>query len=372
NAAKKENKECYLLSNEYDFEKEETKCHYGLCRICQDDSTGIHYGVPTCEPCKGFFKRSLLKNQKYKCKQNQDCKLIPKKTKKCKFCRWSKCVSTGMSVDKIRVGRKPNSIKQNINNEYYSYHQTYTSENYLNKSNQNQSIVVLDLLREKSYDIFINHTREFEEQERRAFRLIESGYEPIVYEMTDQFLQILRTKFLMFLQRHAACMLEIINDLPGFSRLSKNDINVAIRENFFSVLGIRISKVRKNGETFLMLDENIQFNRQVQTVLMGLDVQNNLNKEHIKLEEFQPSERELALLIPYFFSTFTINVKNTDLMREINEYYCRALYHEFCLNKRSRHYIQNFIQLVNFMPVLNKMCLDIDLTEQLKNISLVP
>lgn len=30
----------------------ETKYEFGMCRICQDQATGIHYGVPTCEGCK--------------------------------------------------------------------------------------------------------------------------------------------------------------------------------------------------------------------------------------------------------------------------------------------------------------------------------
>ncbi|WAR26611.1 E75-like protein [Mya arenaria] len=31
------------------------------CRVCGDRSSGLHYGVNTCEACKGFFKRTLRK-----------------------------------------------------------------------------------------------------------------------------------------------------------------------------------------------------------------------------------------------------------------------------------------------------------------------
>jgi len=91
------------------------------CKICGDKSTGIHYGVATCDGCKGFFKRSLSKYKAYYCfnsnKHNCEINLINRN--KCKSCRFKKCLSQGMSIKGIKFGRIPKlmkSINKNNNN----------------------------------------------------------------------------------------------------------------------------------------------------------------------------------------------------------------------------------------------------------------
>ncbi|KPP70864.1 retinoic acid receptor RXR-beta-A-like [Scleropages formosus] len=43
-----------------------------LCAICGDRSSGKHYGVYSCEGCKGFFKRTVRKDLSYTCRDNKD------------------------------------------------------------------------------------------------------------------------------------------------------------------------------------------------------------------------------------------------------------------------------------------------------------
>jgi hypothetical protein len=44
-----------------------------LCCVCEDRASGRHYGVLSCEGCKGFFKRSIRKQVLYTCLGDKQC-----------------------------------------------------------------------------------------------------------------------------------------------------------------------------------------------------------------------------------------------------------------------------------------------------------
>lgn len=86
---------------------------FGKCKICTDTATGVHYGIVTCEGCKGFYKRSLSKHKSYFCYNKNNCIINMITRNRCKSCRFKKCVKQGMSIDGIRMGRIPKSEKLN-------------------------------------------------------------------------------------------------------------------------------------------------------------------------------------------------------------------------------------------------------------------
>ncbi|KAG7265042.1 hypothetical protein CRUP_033561 [Coryphaenoides rupestris] len=57
------------------------------CKICGDKSSGIHYGVITCEGCKGFFRRSQQNNAMYSCSRQRNCLIDRTNRNRCQHCR---------------------------------------------------------------------------------------------------------------------------------------------------------------------------------------------------------------------------------------------------------------------------------------------
>lgn len=97
------------------------------CAICGDRATGKHYGASSCDGCKGFFRRSVRKNQFYTCRYvfeqltiyvaineptdafimvyrfQRGCVVDKDKRNQCRYCRLRKCFKAGMKKE----GRHP-------------------------------------------------------------------------------------------------------------------------------------------------------------------------------------------------------------------------------------------------------------------------
>ncbi|XP_023674382.1 retinoic acid receptor RXR-alpha-A isoform X4 [Paramormyrops kingsleyae] len=67
-----------------------------ICTICGDRSSGKHYGVYSCEGCKGFFKRTVRKDLTYTCRDNKNCPIDKRQRNRCQYCRYQKCLAMGM------------------------------------------------------------------------------------------------------------------------------------------------------------------------------------------------------------------------------------------------------------------------------------
>ncbi|XP_016073082.1 PREDICTED: nuclear receptor ROR-gamma isoform X3 [Miniopterus natalensis] len=87
------------------------------CKICGDKSSGIHYGVITCEGCKGFFRRSQSCNVAYSCTRQQNCPIDRTSRNRCQHCRLQKCLALGMSRDAVKFGRMSKKQRDSLHAE---------------------------------------------------------------------------------------------------------------------------------------------------------------------------------------------------------------------------------------------------------------
>ncbi|CAK9303182.1 unnamed protein product [Gordionus sp. m RMFG-2023] len=103
-----------------------------LCLVCGDRASGYHYNALTCEGCKGFFRRSITRNNSYECKYGGQCEMDMYMRRKCQYCRFQKCLAVGMRPECVvpekqckakrlaKEKNKPNSTTGNSNSNINS------------------------------------------------------------------------------------------------------------------------------------------------------------------------------------------------------------------------------------------------------------
>ena len=71
------------------------------CPVCGDIISGYHYGIYSCESCKGFFKRTVQsgRNRRLRCGRDDMCRIDLDTRKHCAACRFSKCLKLGMKLE---------------------------------------------------------------------------------------------------------------------------------------------------------------------------------------------------------------------------------------------------------------------------------
>ena len=67
---------------------------------------GRHYGVISCEGCKGFFKRSIRGHVNYVCRSNKHCVVNKAFRNRCQYCRMQKCLLVGMRSEAVQNERR--------------------------------------------------------------------------------------------------------------------------------------------------------------------------------------------------------------------------------------------------------------------------
>ncbi|CCD63276.1 Nuclear hormone receptor family member nhr-35 [Caenorhabditis elegans] len=76
-----------------------------ICHICSDVATGRHYGAIACNGCKGFFRRTVRRNYEYHCRFESKCEIDKHNRAVCRYCRFMKCISSGMRDDQVQSER---------------------------------------------------------------------------------------------------------------------------------------------------------------------------------------------------------------------------------------------------------------------------
>nr|CAD2186602.1 unnamed protein product [Meloidogyne enterolobii]CAD2198300.1 unnamed protein product [Meloidogyne enterolobii] len=91
---------CYKKDGKFIWTKQKISPPF-KCAVCEQKCTFHYYGVLSCEACKQFFRRVVIKQKVPQCWKNFCCEIT--KGERCQGCRFNKCLLMGMDPSIVYV-----------------------------------------------------------------------------------------------------------------------------------------------------------------------------------------------------------------------------------------------------------------------------
>lgn len=226
------------------------------------------------------------------------------------------------------------------------YHSNLNSTTKIDDSYQ----IISSLLSDKIYQIHIEHNDKVVKLQERAIRLLYQGVQD--YDGHGSSIKEVWEGLLESIPQVVKNLIAFAREIPGLNELTQTDFNLIINNKVFDFFILRHAPLFINGESFMMLPNNIQYTRKWMNLVIGQEMTDDLFSFSTSFNKLGLTTKEMALLYPLVLTGNIYDGTFHDLItvQNLNEYYHRALLYEFDLNLRD----DNFIRRVN--EVLKSFC----------------
>lgn len=282
-----------------------------LCAICEDRASGKHYGVYSCEGCKGFFKRTVRKDLTYICRDEGNCIVDKKQRNRCQFCRYQKCLEKGMKREAVQEERqrsKPENEPESSTNS-----PTLGQQHLLHQQQQQQQQMQDNL---NCYlELNIERLTEAEKAIETHLNTCSSSTKIATKEIELLFLWI----------RH----------IPYFNMLDRDDQLILLKSGWNELLIAEFSYRSTKREDALLLANGVELSKQnSQSAGVGDIFSRVLNELVVKMRQMQMDPSELGCLRAIvLFNPATKSLRNPNLVEKLRDRvylilndHCRTLY----------------------------------------------
>nr|XP_044995929.1 oxysterols receptor LXR-alpha isoform X2 [Jaculus jaculus] len=282
-----------------------------ICSVCGDKASGFHYNVLSCEGCKGFFRRSVIKGARYVCHSGGHCPMDTYMRRKCQECRLRKCRQAGMREECV-LSEEQIRLKKLKRQEEEQAQATSVS---LRASSPPQ---ILPQLSPEQLGMIEKLVAAQQQCNRRSFsdRLRVTPW-PITPDPQSR--EARQQRFAHFTELAIVSVQEIVDfakQLPGFLQLSREDQIALLKTSAIEVMLLETSRRYNPGTESITFLKDFSYNRE-DFAKAGLQVEfiNPIFEFSRAMNELHLNDAEFALLIA--ISIFSAG--STDVPTDANE-----------------------------------------------------
>ncbi|XP_054627068.1 oxysterols receptor LXR-alpha [Dunckerocampus dactyliophorus] len=292
-----------------------------VCSVCGDKASGFHYNVLSCEGCKGFFRRSVIKSAQYSCKNNGRCEMDMYMRRKCQQCRLRKCREAGMleqcvlSEEQIRLKK----MKKQQDEE------TARSSTVVTPTPP-QEAATLDPQQQEMIEKLVAMQKQCN---KRSF-LDRPKVTPWPQNQDLQNREVRQQRFAHFTELAIMSVQEIVDfakQLPGFLELTREDQIALLKTSTIEIMLLETSRRYNPAIESITFLKDFSYNKE-DFAKAGLQFEfiNPIFEFSKGMNDLQLDEAEYALLIAInIFSADRPNVQDHDLVERLQQPYVDAL-----------------------------------------------
>ncbi|XP_069461532.1 oxysterols receptor LXR-beta-like isoform X2 [Ambystoma mexicanum] len=300
------------------------------CSVCGDKASGFHYNVLSCEGCKGFFRRSVIKNAHYTCKNGGKCEMDMAMRRKCQECRLSKCREAGMreqcvlSEEQIRSKKVRKQEEEVVRASVVTLNPCVLSPGVLQLTPQQEEMIQQLVSAQQQCN-----KRSFSDQPKVTPWPL--GSDPNSREARQQ-------RFAHFTELAIISVQEIVDfakQVPGFLELSREDQIALLKASTIEIMLLETAR-RYNHETecITFLKDFTYSKDDFHRAGLQVEFINPIFEFSKGMRQMQLDDAEYALLIAInIFSADRPNVQNHQLVENLQQPYVEAL-HSYTRIKR--------------------------------------
>lgn len=304
-----------------------------VCSVCGDKASGFHYNVLSCEGCKGFFRRSVIKSAQYSCKNNGRCEMDMYMRRKCQQCRLRKCREAGMleqcvlSEEQIRLKKMKKQHEEET-----ARTSTVVTPTPL------QEAAALDPQQQEMIEKLVAMQKQCN---KRSF-LDRPKVTPWPQSQDLQNREVRQQRFAHFTELAIMSVQEIVDfakQLPGFLELTREDQIALLKTSTIEIMLLETSRRYNPAIDSITFLKDFSYNKE-DFAKAGLQIEfiNPIFEFSKGMNDLRLDEAEYALLIAInIFSADRPNVQDHDLVERLQQPYVDALRSYIMIKRPNDH-----------------------------------